>query len=528
MATKQVKISAVSPGDTSAVFETTKDWAVPAEIEIPIKVVKDSIYSSLTDEAIGNKKYLQLLIGKADGTNQTFKNLRIYTDKGILRPISYAKISDNCDDLIAYRKYPNTGYNFKLFDVIFDYTSDFEKGSTSVKTFTDTHSITFDPDKHVRLEIIVPQGYYSDAEMNMFDSNGSWIYAGRSSTIFEIFLLFRNSNIDAANITLINFWNCSYNGYTSYYGTYYITEAHIAMKSTANTVLWEVEALDDAFFSVPTLVDVDCKTPAISTTTYAELEQQFQQQLQQQFQQQFQNRYYMLFTPPSIFGMINLRLFLNNGDILTPMRVSKKNLLSLVTYQTQYPDLDLESLKISDGYSNNLELYEVIYSKNQNETYPTVNTDESYNSTLSLDDSNDYVKLFFLVSEQRFKYLQLKKDASASYNNYMSVLNYSGAPCVMQIIAVDDSRISIDDIGKISMQNDIQNSSNALYSYRYGFVKMNFEKYKNNQKVSECEWDTTGNHLQGKIVTVDTNNATVTDEIAINRFADTTLPEKEQ
>lgn len=518
-----MKISGVSAGDTSAIFETTKDWAVPAELGINIKVVKDNIYSSLTDDAIGGKKYIQMILGRKASEQNSFKDLRIYTDKGILRPISYAKLSDDCrDELIAYDK-KNTTTAFKLFEIIFDYTSNFVKGGSSAISFTDKHSVEFDPSIHVKLEMIIQASYYTNKEMNFFYANGSHIYNANLYEPFEIFFLFRNSNIDAGNITKISFWNCSYDNYEVYIYNTYIKECRIALKSTANTIIWEVEGIENDFLDVPTYVEVDCKKEIISFMNYEQY--LLKQYNYMTYEITNKNMFYMQFNSnenPFITAMVNLRLYLNNGDILTPMNITKKEITDIGLMEN-----------LQDEYKNLYELYEVVYSKNQGEVYPTKNPADT---GISIDDNADYVKFLFLVQEQYCSTLILKKDTSSSFSQYISLKNFSKVPIYIYLIAFDNNegRIGIDDIGKISMQNDIRNSDIAYVGsgYYYGFNLVVAKKYKDKQEVSSAilnfGTDSTLNRLNN-LVEIDLQNAVITAKNTNGaRFGDTSLAEKDQ
>lgn len=530
MATKNAIIKGVAPGRTSITFETTKDWAVPAELQIPIEVVTEPERFYLLNEATnGKKSYIVFQLNRKGAKLETsFKALRLYLNDGtLLRCIKATRIEDvNADTKHKYFVNLDMGnvYNdmFSVFELIFsiDKCDFLMPGQKNIDVLYNA-SVDFDPAIHIKLLYICPTAYYAKYEIAPHKKNEIWCYIKALYNMMECYISFKDSSITAEDISKIGLANHSYTdkadhggigfnylllrkynyrgvkllsievdetnfeGNKTYYidlflkdGTFkmldYVTEffnnnlrynedlnnpnmGQYDDTITGDTILDEYNKLDRPFNpeyylamrynpaknvieNVPTSINTSGKDfYSIHFAGYQRGEVGYT---------------YMI-------SLCNLRFYLNNGDLLYPVNSKKLN-------------ADLSADMPTNNTGNNYEEYELIFSKTPLASgYPTTrNTPIDYG--ISVNDSSDYVKLRVVVNRMYYGNFDLHKYKNwSSYHYYLSLSNFSSDMQTLQmhILFDDDSNITPDELGKISMNNSIQATDTTYlgYGYIYGF-----------------------------------------------------------
>lgn len=541
MATKNAIISGVSAGDTSVTFETTKDWAIPAELTIPISVVRNEEFYLLNEETNGKKSYIAFIADLRNYTSTykepSFKCLRLYLNDGtLLRCVKATRIENITADT-KHKYFVNLDKGnvdadlFSYFELIFskDVKDPLKVGYQQAGELI-TANVTFNDKKHIKIGYICPTGYYTNFELAPFMKNDIWNYAKNFEvSMLEQYFIFKDSSITADDISKIGIANHSYTDKgtaspeyvrfnylllkklnyrgvelsrieideTNFYGayTYYIDlflkdntfkmwdymseffknpdrydedlikdEDLYDYSETGDAILDEYNKLDRPFntsfvgsFDDSPDADIIDECPASINTSGLDF-----------FTIKFKGQ--GLVNDVELIWMIsmfNLRFYLANGDLLYPINIKKLN-----------ADLSAD-MPTNEALGNVYEEYEVILSKAELASgYPTT-MGSLVDNGISIDDSPDYVKIRFIVNKLYYG-LDLYKYTSwvigrYQYNQYLSLTNYrtSSNNQTMQIHLLfdNDSRITPDELGKISMNNSIELGSN-VYSgsgYQYGF-----------------------------------------------------------
>lgn len=539
MATKNAIIKGVSAGDTSVTFETTKDWAVPAELTIPISVLKDEDFYLLNEEANGKKSYLAFIADLknyntiASYKEPSLKCLRLYLNDGtLLRCVKATRIEDiNANTKHKYfvnlDKGNVTQDLFSYFELIFSTTDPLKTGQQNVAALYNA-SVTFDENIHYKIGFICPTSYYSGYEIAPFMKNDIWYYArDYRRSLLEQYFIFKDSSLTADDISKIGMANHSYTDAATAYGNIYFNYLLFKKLNYRNVELSSIEIDESNFDGKKTYyIDLFLKDSTFKMwdymTEFFNYEPRYDEDIKQvdDFLLDYRetgdailDEYNKLDRPYNpnmvcvnndnpteqvlddcptsintsgmdfytlhfkgqgyvnnveltwMVSMINLRFYLSNGDLLYPINIRTLN-----------TDLSAD-MPTKEALGNVYEEYEIILSKTElTDGYPTRKSNLIDNGK-TLADSPDYVKLRLVVNKLYYGLHLNQQGVSGAYStDYLSLKNYHTNTNIqsmqMHILFDNDSRITPDELGKVSANNSIEIGKGNIFSgwgYTYGF-----------------------------------------------------------
>lgn len=233
MATKNAIIKGVSAGETSVTFETTKLWAETAELNLPIRVIKDDEFYKIVPDANGKKSYLAFIADLKGSFSSVYykepslKCLRLYLNDGtLLRCVKATRIEDiNANNKHKYfvnlDKGNVTQDLFSYFELIFSTIDPLKTGQYNVAALYNAN-VTFDENIHYKIGFICPTSYYAGYEIAPFIKNGIWYYPKDFKvSLLEHYLIFKDSSLTAEDISKIGMANHSYTDTATAYGNIY-------------------------------------------------------------------------------------------------------------------------------------------------------------------------------------------------------------------------------------------------------------------------------------------------------------------
>lgn len=588
MATKNAIIKGVAPGRTSITFETTKDWAIPAELQIPIEVIEAEQFYLLNEATNGNKSYIVFQLNRKSTKLETsFKALRLYLNDGtLLRCLKATRIEDvNADTKQKYFVNLDMGnvYNdmFSVFELIFSKdTSDPLMTSKYNIDNLYNYMVDFDPEIHIKLLYICPTAYYAKYEVAPHKKNEVWCYLNALYGMMECYISFKDSSITAEDISKIGMANHSYtdeadhggigfnylllrkynyrgvklssievdetnfDGNRTYYidlflkdGTFqmldYVTEFfnndlrynedinsnenQYDETITGDTILDEYNKLDKPFNpkyyltirdnpannvmeNVPTSINTSGKD--FYSMHFAGYERGYQDI----------NQTYMI-------ALCNLRFYLNNGDLLYPINVKKLN-------------ADLSADMPTSNTGNDYEEYELIFAKTEPANGYTTTNNTPIDNGISVADSSDYVKLRVVTNKIYYGNFDLHKYKVWNIDRgqyYLSLSNYRSDMQTLQmhILFDDDSNITPDELGKISMNNSIEAADSAYlghgYIYGFSYIYIARSSSDNVKKSYKRIQQKTAYYTKGLTLYINLNDDKIMLRDAKNRFDNTQL-----
>lgn len=530
--TKNATIRGVAPGRTSITFETTKDWAVPAELQIPIEVTEAERFYLLNEATNGSKSYIAFQLNRKNTKLETsFKCLRLYLNDGtLLRCINATRIEDvNADTKHKYFVNLDMGnvYNdmFSVFELIFSIDNgDFLiTGKQNIDNLYN-NSVDFDPAIHIKLLYICPTSYYSKYEVAPHKKNEILCYIFNLFDMMECYISFKDASITAEDISKIGMANHSFNDNATAYSSVYFNYLLLRKYNYRGVKLLSIEVDETNFEGNKTYyIDLFLKDGTFKmldyVTEFFNNDLRYNEDLNpnidkyddtitgdtildeyNKLDRPFNPNYYLTIrdnpannvienVPTSIntsgkdfysihfagykrgernvvqhtymISLCNLRFYLNNGDLLYPVNTKKLN-------------ADLSADMPTNNTGNNYEEYELIFSKTPLASgYPTTNnTPIDYG--ISVNDNSDYVKLRVVVNRIYYGNFDLHKYKNWDTKNYyLSLGDYSSDMQTLQmhILFDDDSNITPDELGKISMNNSIEATDITYlgHGYIYGF-----------------------------------------------------------
>lgn len=538
MATKNAIIKGVSAGDTSVTFETTKDWAVPAELTIPISVLKDEDFYLLNEEANGKKSYLAF-IADLRGLNikePSLKCLRLYLNDGtLLRCVKATRIEDiNANTKHKYfvnlDKGNVTQDLFSYFELIFSTIDHLKTGQQNVAALYNA-SVTFDENIHYKIGFICPTSCYSGYEIAPFMKNDIWYYARDFRvSLLEHYFIFKDSSLTAEDISKIGMANHSYTDTATAYKNIYFNYLLFKKYNYRNVELSSIEIDESNFDGNKTYyIELFLKDSTFKMwdymTEFFNYEPRYDEDIKQmndflldyretgdaildeynKLDRPYKSNYICTNNdnpteqvlddcPTSIntsgmdfytlhfkgqgyvnnaelkwmVSMINLRFYLSNGDLLYPINIRTLN-----------TDLSAD-MPTKEALGNVYEEYEIILSKTElTDGYPTRKSNLIDNGK-TLADSPDYVKLRLVVNKLYYGLHLNQQGVSEAYSaDYLSLKNYYTNTNIqsmqMHILFDNDSRITPDELGKISANNSIEIGKGNIFSgwgYTYGFNEL--------------------------------------------------------
>lgn len=540
MGKKNVTIRGVSAGETSITFETTKLWAETAELNLPIGVIKDDEFYKIVPDANGKKSYLAFIadLKGVNGKEPSLKCLRLYLNDGtLLRCVKATRLNViNANN--KHKFFVNLDKGNVTQDLFDHYELIFSKNQNdpllagkAISSSLLNKEVTFDETKHIKIQYICPQCYYSNFNLSPFAKNDYWYYArDYKHSLLEHYLIFKDSSITAEDISKIGMANHSYtDDYTAYGNIYFnyllfkkynyrsielskieIDETNFDGNKTyyidlflkENTFkMWdymteffqnEPRYDEDIIITVTDdeiLDDYNKIHPQLHIDTHLNLvENPAEDKIEQvplSKNPSGMDYYALRFDGsdrnPAYNGNIcmvsfcNFRIYLKNGEILYPVGIRTLNA------EISRDEMPTENKNNWDTYNLYSE-FEVVYSKKEPvggyvRGYP--NPSPSINNNgVTVDDNADYVKVRIIINQLHAGYLALEKytDWNANiyiYNQYNSLKNYGGENQFIQLLILfdNDSKITPDDINQMSINNSLEAGTYQYtgHGYTYGF-----------------------------------------------------------
>ena len=531
MATKNAIIKGIAPGKTSVTFETTKDWAIPAELQMPIEVIRPKPFYELNEATNGNKSYIVFQLNRKGTKLQTsFKCLRLYlTDGTLLRCVKATRIEDvNANTKHKYfvnlDKGNVTSDLFSVFELYF--STDENDALLTGRQNIDILYNGYTSDDNIKLLYICPTAYYAKYEVAPHKKNEIWCYIKALRDMMECYISFKDANITAEDISKIGLANLSYSDSSNHqnigfnylllkkynYRGVELLNIEIDENNFEGTKSYYIDLfLKDGTFKMLDYVNDFFNNDLRYNEDINSNEQQYDETITgdtildeyNKLDKPFNPKYYLLIrnnptnnvmenVPTSIntsgmdfyslhfagyergyksivnhtymIALCNLRFYLNNGDLLYPINVKKLN-------------ADVSADMPTSNTGNNYEEYELIFSKTEPADGYTTTNGTPIDNGISVTDSSDYVKLRVVTNKIYYGTFDLHKyktwRATPPATNYLSLSDWSNNMQTLQmhILFDNDSNITPDELGKISMNNSIQASDSAYigHGYIYGF-----------------------------------------------------------